>query len=41
MPLDPTRMSADFGKHLEATYTFDVPYDETSKDWLDKLTAGE
>ena len=41
VPLDHTRVSANFSKHLEATYTFDVPYDDTSKDWLDKLRAGE
>ena len=41
VPLDHTRASANFDKHLEATYTFDVPYDDMSRDWLDKLRAGE
>ena len=41
MPLDHTRVSADFSKLLEATYTFVVPYDKDSKEWLDRLRAGE
>ena len=41
MPLDSTRVSANFAKHLEATYTFDVPYNDESFDWLEKLRAGE
>ena len=41
VPLDHTRVSANFDKHLEATYTFDVPYDDNSFDWLEKLRDGE
>ena len=34
-------MSADFGKHLEATYILDVPYNENSREWIEITRAGE